>query len=150
MTELNIDRIMESIQQASGSPCEPYTGIKNDLTIRIQPEQLTTAIDVLRDEFDCVHLTGITAQQREEQEDLIEVMYHFWHGCGVSLMMKLPSSDPELPSIIQALPGADFYEREVAEMFGVHYTGRDETPPLLLPDEWDQGPAFMQKEDTDG
>ena len=147
-TKLNIHDVMERISADSGEPCELYEGIQNDLTVKIKPTQLVKAIEILRDEFGCYHLTGITAQQREGQREIIEVAYNFWQNTGISLLMILPVEDPELPSILPMLPGADFYEREVAEMFGIRYTGREDTLPLLLPEDWDQGPPFIRKEES--
>ncbi len=149
MTKFNLQSMIDKIEDATGTPGEVYDGINNDETICIEPDQLVDVINILRDHFDCIHLTAITAQQREDQQDTIEVMYHFWKGRGITLLMKLPTSTPQLTSIIDFLPGADFYEREVAEMFGIHYTGREETPPLLLPDDWQNGPPFIGREEND-
>lgn len=150
MERIDIQSVLAKIQTEIGCACEVYEGIGNDHTICIPPDKLRAVIDVLNDHFDCYHLSGITAQQRADQTDQIEVIYNFWKGVGISLLMKLPVKSPELQSIISFLPGADFYEREVAEMFGVAFTGRTETPPLLLPDDWDQGPPFIRNEVNDG
>jgi NADH:ubiquinone oxidoreductase subunit C len=34
-------------------------------------------------------------------------------------------------------------------MFGIRFSGREDTPPLLLPDDWDGGPPFIRKEKQD-
>jgi NADH:ubiquinone oxidoreductase subunit C len=147
--ELRIDALIAKIEAVSGSSVEVYPGIRNDETVLIPVDQLHDAISVLRDDFGCCHLTAITAQQRETQLDEIELIYHFWHGKGLSLMVRLPLDAPEVATIITLIPGADFYEREVAEMYGVSFTGRAETPHLLLPEGWDQGPPFIQREVAD-
>lgn len=149
MNEINLDKILEKIKAETGCACEVYPGIINDATICIPAEQLHAVIGVLREQFGCYHLSTITAQQRESQPGEIELIYHFWQGKGVSLLMRLPLEYPKIESIISLIPGADFYEREVAEMYGVTFTGREETPRLLLPDEWDKGPPFLRSEETD-
>ena len=146
MTPINIEKFLNEIELRVGCACETYDGIGNDETICIPKGKLLEVLDVLMTTFDCKHLTAITAQQREEKLDEIEVLYHFWKDSGLSLLMTLPAENPELPSIVKIIPGADFYERETAEMFGVSFTGREATPPLLLPEEWDQGPPFIRKE----
>jgi NADH:ubiquinone oxidoreductase subunit C len=138
--------VLDAIKSQANCACETYQGILNDTTIQIPADRLREVMDALVDQFDYFHLSAITAQQREGQTDQIELIYHFWMGTGISLLMTLPAESPQLSSIISFLPGADFYEREVAEMFGVTFTGRKETPPLLLPDNWDQGPPFIRKE----
>jgi NADH:ubiquinone oxidoreductase subunit C len=131
------------------SDLDTYQGIQGDITIRIGSEQLRPIVKLLVEQLDCKHLSAITAQQRLEYPDTIDVMYHFWAGIGFSLMLVLPAQSPELPEIFSILPGADFYEREASEMFGIKFIGREDMPPLLLPDGWDQGPPFISKEKID-
>lgn len=144
MTPLSHQRLLKEIEQQTGFSCEIYEGIGNDKTVIIPSEKLPEVLEVLMNTFNCKHLTAITAQQRAGQLDEIEVLYHFWKDGSLTLMMTMPAADPALPSIVQTIPGADFYEREAAEMFGLTFTGRAETPPLLLPEEWDQGPPFIR------
>lgn len=143
----NIDTLRKSIADSLQVDCEVYRGIDGDHTLRIPPAELKRVVSFLVDQMDCRHLSTITAQQRVEDPDQIEVIYHFWHGISFSIMTMVSEELPRLPEIVSILPGADFYEREVAEMFGIEFVGREETPPLLLPDDWDQGPPFIQKED---
>lgn len=153
----NLEEIIEKIIAESGCYCEAYPNIINDETILIPADQLHAVMSVLRDHFGIYHLSTITAQVRESEADesIIELFYHFWYlyqpgdGRGISLMIQLPLNKPNIDSIISQIPGADFYEREVAEMFGVTFKGRAETPKLLLPDQWDKGPPFIRSEVSD-
>jgi len=150
MKKFNIKDLCIEIEANAGIQSVVYDGIRGDHTILIKPDQLMPVIDVIFEIFEYCHLSAITVQQRNDQPDEIEVFYNFWSGSGFSLMLKLPVESVKLPSIISTIPGADFYEREAAEMFGVEFSGRDETPPLLLPDDWDQGPPFIAKEEKNG
>ena len=125
---------------------ETLETIQNETTIPIQANQLHEVIAVLQEELRIYHLTTITAQIPAESPEIILVYYHFWHQKGFTFAIQLPIDDPQLPSIVDLTPGADFYEREVAEMFGVRFVGREETPPLLLPDDWDEEPPMRRKE----
>jgi NADH-quinone oxidoreductase subunit C len=147
--EIQIDALLAKIADETGCQLERYSGILNEEAIIIPADQLRAAIGVLQTDFDCFHLSTITAQQRETHPGEIELLYQFWHGQGFALLLRLPIPAPEVTSIIDLIPGADFYEREVAEMFGVTFTGRAETPRLLLPGDWDQGPPFIRSEETD-
>lgn len=149
MATINLEDLCREIQMKSGCQCEIYDGVLGDHTISIRPDQLKPVIDVLFETFDYCHLSAITVQQRQDPDE-IEVFYNFWSGFGFSLMLKIPLKTAKLPSIISTIPGADFYEREAAEMFGIEFTGRSETPPLLLPDEWDQGPPFISEKEKNG
>lgn len=149
VTDFSLQAVLDKIKAETGCACEVFLGITNDETIRIPAEKLIAVINLLREHFDIYHLSAITAQQREDQPDEIELIYHLWYGKGLSLLLRLPADVPEVPSIFSLVPGADFYEREAAEMYGVVFTGRSETPRLLLPDEWDQGPPFLRVKERD-
>lgn len=149
MDQINLEDICSKIEDETGIQCETYNEIMNDATICIPSEQLRSVITVLREDFDYYHLTAITAQQREDHLDNIEILYHFWKGDGLSLKVTLPAKSPKIPSIVSMIPGADFYEREAAEMFGIEFTGREETLPLLLPDDWAGGPPLLSSEEKD-
>lgn len=150
MKRIKFDDFRVKLKSSLGCQCEFYNGILGDQTIILTPGQLLPVIDVIFETFDYYHLSAITVQQRKDHPDEIEVFYNFWSGFGFSLLIRLPMKSAKLPSLISVIPGADFYEREAAEMFGIEFTGRRETPALLLPDEWDQGPPFIGEKEKNG
>jgi NADH:ubiquinone oxidoreductase subunit C len=67
----------------------------------------------------------------------IEVIYPLAHGALVlSLRVAVSKEEPTLPSIVDLVPGAAFYEREVHDLFGVAFEGNPDLSPLVLPDDW--------------
>lgn len=146
--EISQEALLAAIEDATGCTCEAYDGITDEVAVRIPADQLHAVIGLLRDQFECTHLSAITAQQRESRPGEIELIYHFWQQTGISVMLTTPRDSPQVASVISLIPGADFYEREVAEMFGIIFTGREETRNLLLPDEWNQGPPFIRNEEA--
>jgi NADH-quinone oxidoreductase subunit C len=129
-------------------PCELSDHIKNEVAVTVPADDLHDIVAALMNELKLTHLSAITAQQREDRPEEIQVMYHFWQGGGYTLIVWLPESKPVLTSIMDLIIGADFYEREAAEMYGITFTNREETPPLLLPDDWDEGPPMRRKEES--
>jgi NADH:ubiquinone oxidoreductase subunit C len=150
VTSINIENLLNKIKEETGCKFDVYPGIKGDITIPIPSESLEAIVRVFLKDFDYCHLSAITAQKREDKNDKIEVFYNFWLGQSLSLRVELTERQMILASIISLIPGADFYEREAAEMFGIEFTGRVETPHLLLPDDWDQGPPFISGEVKNG
>jgi len=71
-------------------------------------------------------------------EDGLEVVYHLYsytHKHNVTVKTPLPQDDPRLPSVISIWRGADWHEREAAEMFGIFFEGHPNLVPLLLPED---------------
>lgn len=81
-----------------------------------------------------INLITITAV---EVSSGIEVIYH--HVCQdaiISVMVELHKDGTIMPTIVDLIPGAAIYEREVHDLFGVIFEGNTDLSPLLLPDEW--------------
>lgn len=58
----------------------------------------------------------------------------------VRLLAGVPGDDPTVPSITGVFAGADFYEREAFDLFGIVFDGHPDLTRLLLPDEWQGHP----------
>lgn len=44
--------------------------------------------------------------------------------------------DGELPSVVDLWAGADWYEREIYDLWGVHFKGHPDLKRILMPDDW--------------
>lgn len=44
--------------------------------------------------------------------------------------------DEVLPSVVSLWPGADWYERELYDLYGVQFSGHPDLKRILLPDDW--------------
>jgi NADH:ubiquinone oxidoreductase subunit C len=141
------NQVMAALNAKFNIPYETLEVIHHETTIPIAVHQLHDIVILLQTSLHITHLTTITAQVHAEHADEIRIYYHFWHGEGLTLAVVLPTTAPTVPSIVDLIPGADFYEREVAEMFGVQFMGRKATPRLLLPDDWSEEPPMLRKEE---
>ena len=69
-----------------------------------------------------------------------EVLYHFAadeDGKYVSVRVKAPDPEnPRLPTLTGIIRGTDFIERELRDMLGIEFDGRESTPPLLRAEDW--------------
>ena len=141
-----VQKIISDIESEIGKPCQQLESIIDEHVLQIPSEDLRPVVKVLTKNQGFYHLSTITAQITKDYPDYIEILYHFWKGSGFTILMRLEKENPVIDSIIDYFPGVDFYEREVAEMYGVHFNLRDATPPLLLPDNWTEGPPMLLSE----
>ncbi|HHS50593.1 MAG TPA: NADH-quinone oxidoreductase subunit C [candidate division Zixibacteria bacterium] len=84
-----------------------------------------------------------------EVRDAVELIYHFMLETEMVLCnLKTLVMKPELKvgSVGAFLPGADWIEREMAEMYGVTFEGHPDPRHLLLPDGWPEGNYPMRKD----
>lgn len=75
--------------------------------------------------------------------DQLEVVYHLYsmkHGSKITLKVPLPKDDPVVASATPVWQGADWHEREAAEMFGIVFEGHPDPRKLLLVEDWEDHP----------
>ncbi len=53
---------------------------------------------------------------------------------------RIPGDDATVGSITSIFPGANFYEREAWDLFGITFEGHPDLTRILMPDDWDGHP----------
>ncbi len=64
------------------------------------------------------------------------VLYSLPLNHELRLKIYVPGSDPQAPSVTGVWKGANWLEREVYDMFGVHFEGHPDLRRILLPFDW--------------
>jgi NADH-quinone oxidoreductase subunit C len=54
----------------------------------------------------------------------------------IRLRVLVDGPDPAVDSITPVWPGANFYEREVFDLFGINFSGHPDLRRIMLPDDW--------------
>jgi NADH-quinone oxidoreductase subunit C len=62
----------------------------------------------------------------------------------LNVRTRLGVDDPDLPSVVDLFPTADFQEREVYDMFGVTFGGHPDPRRILMPEDYE---GFPQRRD---
>jgi Ni,Fe-hydrogenase III component G len=82
------------------------------------------------------YLAAITGMDYGPEAGKMEVLYHFCTGeATVTLRVDRPREDASVPTMTEIIPGAEAFERELSEMFGVTIDGLRNPLRLYLPDD---------------
>ncbi|MCX6906729.1 MAG: NADH-quinone oxidoreductase subunit C [Verrucomicrobia bacterium] len=112
-----------------------YAGKGYHLDVRVRPDQVVGAAELLdRNGFAMDAVTGMDWIAENE----MEVVYDYFHPSDswrVVVRTRVPRSKPEVPTISQVYPGANWHERETHEFFGIVFLGHPNLTPLLLPED---------------
>ena len=127
-------KLREKYPKAIGETYE----FRDATTITIPRESLPEIARFLRDEPSlCFELLiDVTALDWSPQEPRFLVQYALWslaNQVRLRLAVPLSSSDATVPSVTTVWPGANFYEREVYDLFGVTFNGHPFLQRILLP-----------------
>src|SRR5690242_16761487 len=100
----------------------------------VSPDQVVrTAQDLDGEGFALDTITGVD-WLAENQMELVYDYFHPTRFLRVAVRTRVPRDKPELPTISQVFPGANWHERETHDFFGVHFHGHPNLTPFLLPE----------------
>ncbi|MDE3076365.1 MAG: NADH-quinone oxidoreductase subunit C [Chloroflexota bacterium] len=101
----------------------------------VETAALPEAIQRLKDEgyIRFVDLTAVDDPSREDRFELNYLLYHMDKREWVRVKARTASKAPSITSIFA---GANAYEREVYDMFGVVFEGHPMLRRILMPDDW--------------
>ena len=117
---------------------ESVTGYQvayGELTITAKAADIVKVITFLRNDAACqfVCLIDITAADYPSREQRFDVVYHLLSPrLNQRIRVKAPTDEATpVPSMINVFPGADWYEREVFDLYGVLFTGHPDLRRIL-------------------
>lgn len=135
-----------TLQEIHGKLRAQFGDAVGELTEAIDPwsvvpgERLVEICTWLRDTpgLEMDFLQDETASDHPE-DNQIRVVYHLFsyqHRHGMKFKVELDRADPNVPTLEGVWPVANWFEREIADLFGVTFEGHSDPRALMLPDDW--------------
>jgi NADH-quinone oxidoreductase subunit C len=118
---------------------------RDEMTIYVPREMIRQAAALLKDDPACPfnYLSDITCVDWHPSEPRFEVIYHLLsipHKERVRLKVRLSGENPALDSLTSVWPGANYFEREVFDLFGVRFNGHPYLRRIMMPEQWEGHP----------
>lgn len=119
---------------------------RGDLYVCVNRDKLVEIVQFLKDDeylaFDYfVECVGADYSRWEHPRDLdgrFEVIYNLMSTTRTTrIFLKVSVNDGQsIPTLKDVFMGAEYPEREVNDLFGVHFAGNEQSTRFLLPDDW--------------
>jgi NADH-quinone oxidoreductase subunit C len=139
--EEKLSAIVEAMQERFGAEMSEFRG---DVTLHLAPEQIFNACTALREEFGFELLSELTAVDYwPEQEPRFNVIYglrSLSHHLIIFLRVAVSGKEPSVPSITPVYFNANWFERELWDMFGIRVEGHPDLRRILMPYDWEGHP----------
>jgi NADH-quinone oxidoreductase subunit C len=130
---------------------------RGEQTLILAPEHLVAVCEYLQKNLQYTFLSSITAVDWLEREPRYDIAYHLLclgkYAPASRTSAEQPSElrlkvrvgakgeeHPVVPTVTGVWPGANWYEREVYDMFGVVFDGHPDLRRILMPADWTTHP----------
>ncbi|HJW89704.1 MAG TPA: NADH-quinone oxidoreductase subunit C [Anaerolineales bacterium] len=122
----------------------PVSEFRGEVTLALRTEVIVEACRTLRDEFGFDLLSDETAVDYwPQQEPRFHVVYQvrsLRHNLILTLRVPVPGTTPTVPTIEGIFPNANWFERELWDMFGIRFESHSDLRRILMPYDWEGHP----------
>ena len=148
-----MNQLVKALQAAFPEKIEAAEGTSNYPAVKVAPADIVAVMQYLKEEQNMNFLSGLWSADYQE-ENAFEVVY-ILHSLTdpeepddeaeppakpllkrLEVKVRVPRSNPQVPSITGVYKGADWQEREEFDLMGIQFTGHPNLVRVLLPDDF--------------
>jgi NADH-quinone oxidoreductase subunit C len=117
---------------------------RGELSICLRRDAIREACAILRNdpELQFNFLSDVTCVDWYPSQPRFEVVYHLFSipkKLRVRLKVRL-SGEEVIDSVTPVWPAANYFEREVFDLFGIHFDGHPYLRRIMMPENWEGHP----------
>ncbi len=137
---------VETIREKFPQAVVETTEFRDEQTIVLKPESLVAVCAYLQKRLRYDFLSTVTAVDWPDRVPRYDVVYHLLslqNRCVLRLKVRVGEKGeehPSVPSVTGIWPTANWYEREVYDLFGITFTGHPDLRRILMPMDWTTHP----------
>ena len=143
MSSNALSQLATDLEPSLGAALQSHEISLGQLTLEVDAAQIKATCQTLRDQHGFEQLTDLcgmdySAYGAEAGEswagEHYGVVYHlisYQHNRRLRLRAQLPESGPVIDSVIDIWPGADWFEREAFDLYGIIFSGHPDLRRIL-------------------
>jgi len=130
-----LQKVAERVVANLGGAVTSHVIAHGELTITAEPSQINEVLTFLRDDPECrfVAFIDLCGADYPEREKRFDVVYHLLSPyMNTRIRVKVQAADgDDVPSAIPSFKAADWFEREVYDLYGVQFSGHPDLRRIL-------------------
>ena len=87
-----------------------------------------------------IDLCGVDYFRRNPRFEVVLTLLDYATPMRLRVRVGVDGAEAQLPSVSDVFAGANFYEREAYDLFGIEFLGHPDLTRILLPDDWEGHP----------
>jgi NADH-quinone oxidoreductase subunit C len=135
MDDDKLNTLGQTIVGGLGDAATGFSVSFGQLNVSVKAEKIVDVVRFLRDDpaLRFVSFIDVTAVDYPGREKRFDVVYHLLSPTlNERIRLRAEASETtQVPSIIEVFPGADWFERECYDLYGVIFTGHPDMRRLL-------------------
>ncbi|MCU0228558.1 MAG: NADH-quinone oxidoreductase subunit C [Bryobacterales bacterium] len=135
--------IVEAMLQESSSWLRNAQIEFGELTVEVASDRVLHACRFLKTSQGFERVSSITAVDRYPAEPRFEVVYHLHSLSGnrrIRVKALVAGEEAALESVTPVWSGANWYEREAFDLFGIEFRNHPDLTRIMMPEGWQGHP----------
>ena len=118
---------------------------RDEMTVYVERSAIRETCAILKEDPACPFnfLSDVTCVDWHPLEPRFEVVYHLLSipkKERIRLKVRLNGDGPVVESVTSVWPGANYFEREIFDLFGVRFSGHPYLRRIMMPEDWEGHP----------
>ena len=137
-----LELLARDLREQSGAGVLDTVFFRGQATLVVEPGAIVGTLEALR-ERGYRFLVSVHGADEYPDEPRLAVHYQLLDMEAldrVAVKLRVPTDDPQVPSVTPHWPTADHQEREVYDMFGVVFEGHPDLRLILMPEDYEGHP----------
>ncbi len=140
---LQEDALVSALVGRFGGAIESGTVQHEQTILYVSASSIVEVCRYLRDEHGFNRASSVTALDWYPQEPRFEVVY-LLHAVKenqrLRLKVRVSGENPAVESVTGVWAGANWYEREVFDLFGITFSNHPDLRRIMMPEDWEGHP----------
>ena len=129
--------VVQDLEKAFSAQGSEFRG---QASLLVPPGHIVAAAHALRDKHGFAMLAALSAvdywPQRQPRFHVVYQFKNLLQKLRLEVRVPLDGDEPELASISEVFPNANWHERELWDMFGLKITNHPDLRRILMPEDW--------------